>query len=113
MNTLIIVRYKLITARIIHVICCMLCYVTVTLATINAISAKWGIRIHTFFTVSKLLALSIIIIVGLVNLAQGKSTSRQWGYMGISYIPEAAAGFCKGGFNLAVYFHKKVHLVNV
>ena len=43
-----------------------------TLAAINALSAIWGTRIHTVFTVSKVTALLMVIIAGVVKMAQGR-----------------------------------------
>ena len=47
-------------------------FVLVTVAAINVYSAKLAQRVQIVFTSSKLIALSIIIIGGIVKLAEGQ-----------------------------------------
>lgn len=49
---------------------CFFCLVS--LAAVNAVSAVWGARVMGIFTISKFIALSVVIIAGMVKLAQGE-----------------------------------------
>ena len=49
--------------------------VAVLLAAVNAYSVKLATNIQVIFTVAKIIALVVIIIGGIVKMAQGKSVS--------------------------------------
>ena len=48
-----------------------LCVATVLLTFINCMSVNWANRVQYVFTVAKVLALLIIIIIGCIQLARG------------------------------------------
>jgi L-type amino acid transporter 9 len=52
---------------------CLLCLVV--LVSINVYSIQLSARIQIIFTVSKLLALAIIVVGGIVKLFEGNSTN--------------------------------------
>ena len=56
-----------------------------TICFINCASAKWGTRTQIIFTAAKLMAIALLIITGLVRLAQGNSTC----FVGVTYNVEA------------------------
>lgn len=51
-----------------------LCVYAVFLTWVNCSSVRWATRIQDVFTVGKLLALALIIVVGLVQIFRGKHT---------------------------------------
>lgn len=51
--------------------CSLMCVFTVFLTWVNCSSVRWGTRIQDIFTVGKLLALVLIIVVGMVQIAKG------------------------------------------
>lgn len=54
---------------------CSLCVFTVFLTWVNCSSVRWGTRIQDIFTVGKLLALVLIIVVGMIQIAKGESST--------------------------------------
>jgi len=50
---------------------CSLRVFTVFLTWVNCSSVRWGTRIQDVFTVGKLLALVLIIVVGMVQIVKG------------------------------------------
>lgn len=69
--------------------------IIVTLATVNAISALWGKRVHILFTIAKTLALLALIVIGIVLLSTGhtnhfknafEDTSTDPGHIGLSVL---------------------------
>jgi L-type amino acid transporter 9 len=49
-------------------------YYTVLLASVNALSVRLASRVQVVFTAAKLLALVVIVIGGIVNMAQGQTS---------------------------------------
>lgn len=52
--------------------CVFVCLRSVFLTWVNCYSVRWATRIQDVFTVGKLLALVLIIVVGLVQICKGK-----------------------------------------
>ena len=52
------------------VVCCLV--VVAALTVVNCVSVKWAARVQDIFTVAKVLALVIIIIIGVVQISRGK-----------------------------------------
>ena len=46
--------------------------ISVSLTFVNCASVKWAARVQDIFTIAKVLALVIIIIIGVVQIARGK-----------------------------------------
>ena len=65
--------------------------ISVTLATINSLSAVAGTRVQTVFTVSKVTALIIVVIGGIVAMAQGHVDNFKNGFEGTNTEPGAIA----------------------
>ena len=69
-----------------------------TLATVNAVSARWGTRIQTLLSVAKLLALVVIIVIGVVMLAKGMcdviaTRPEQSGWLNCIFVPHPSHRF--------------------
>ena len=55
------------------------------LAFINCYEVKWATRVQDVFTAAKLLALFIIIITGIIQLARGKNKHNYLNIFAITY----------------------------
>lgn len=66
-------------------------FIIITLATINGLSAKWATRVHTLFTVAKVLALAIIVVAGVIQLAEGNTQNFENAFEGTSQDPGKVA----------------------
>lgn len=63
----------------------------VTLVIINSISVRAAAKVQILFTAAKLIALVIIIIGGIVNLAKGQTTQFQESFQGATKSPSVIA----------------------
>ncbi|XP_033638823.1 large neutral amino acids transporter small subunit 1-like [Asterias rubens] len=82
------------------------CMVTLTL--INGISVRWATRVQDVFTLGKVLALILIIIMGMIELAKGTTSSFENSFNTVAGLSMSASGmaqamygglFAYGGWN--------------
>lgn len=74
----------------------------VFIGAINCLSVKWAAKVQNVFTVAKILALIIIIIVGLVALAQGRTANFTDAFEGSNNEPgRISLAFYSGLFSYA------------
>ena len=50
-----------------------------TFAVVNIVSTRWGTRVQSVFSVAKVMALAVIIIVGVIQMALGQCTAMSLG----------------------------------
>lgn len=83
------------------------CLSAVFLTWVNCSSVRWATRIQDVFTVGKLLALVLIIVVGLIQICRGKRTRSFQ-----SIYPEIVVYLLITGYILIISIKKIVELRN-